>query len=178
MIIGILGKKGSGKDTMAEFLIQQYQFKQFTYAEPLKKICQDLFSLTDEQVTCPILKETVDQRWGKSPRQILQEIGTDLFRKHYDENIWVKILKEKIILEPKEQNIVVSDIRHQNELDTITEFTNCLIFRIERPNVSTLDNHSTENNILQYNNIITIQNNSTIQDFHSKIKTILEQVIN
>ena len=177
MIIGILGKKGSGKDTMAEYLIQQYQFKQFTYAEPLKKICQELFSLTDDQVNCPHLKELVDERWGKSPRTILQQVGTDLFRKHYDENIWVNILKEKIKLEPKTQNIVVSDIRHQNELDNVTQFENCLIFRIERPNLENTDTHSTENNIFQYKDIITIKNDSTIENFHKEIQKHLEKII-
>lgn len=177
MIIGLLGKKGSGKDTMADFLVENYHFKQYTYAEPLKKICQDLFSLTDEQMNCHVLKETIDERWNKTPRQILQQVGTDLFRKHYDENIWVKILKEKLKVESDEQNIVVSDIRHQNELDTVTEFENCLIFRIVRPGCDVSDPHSTENNNLKYKDIITIDNNGTIQDFYEKIKRELKHVI-
>lgn len=178
MIIGIIGKKGSGKDTMADYLVKQYEFKQFTYAEPLKKICQELFSLTDEQVNCPHLKEVIDERWGKTPREILQQIGTDLFRKHYDENIWVNILKEKIKLDVKTKNIVVSDIRHQNELDNITQFENCVVFHIERPSLQNTDTHSTENNVFHYSNIITIKNDSTIEHFYTKINNELEKIIN
>ena len=74
MIIGLVGKKGSGKDTMADFLVENYHFKQYAYAEPLKKLCQDLFCLTDAQVNCHALKETIDERWNKSPRQILQQV--------------------------------------------------------------------------------------------------------
>ena len=177
MIIGLVGKKGSGKDTMADFLVENYHFKQYAYAEPLKKLCQDLFCLTDAQVNCHALKETIDERWNKSPRQILQQVGTDLFRKHYDENIWVKILKEKLKMESKDQNIVVSDIRHQNELDTVTEFKNFVIFRIVRPGHDASDPHSTENNTLTYENMITIDNNGSIQEFHEKIKKELKHII-
>jgi dephospho-CoA kinase len=178
MIIGLLGKKGSGKDTMADFLVEHYNFKQYTYATPLKKLCQDLFSLTEEQMNCHVQKETIDERWNKTPRQILQQVGTDLFRKHYDENIWVKILKEKLKMEPDNQNIVVSDIRHQNELDTVTEFENCVIFHILRAGCDVSDQHSTENNIMKHENIITIKNNGSIQDFYENIKKELKHIIN
>ena len=85
MIVGLIGKKGHGKDTFADYLVQHYDFVKLSFAEPLKKVCKELFLLTDEQLYDPMEKEKVDERWGKSPRQLMQIIGTDILRRYYDE---------------------------------------------------------------------------------------------
>lgn len=174
MIVGVMGKKGSGKSTLANYLVEHYNFVELTFAEPLKKICKELFSLSDEQLNDPVLKEIKDDRWGKTPREILQYVGTDLFREHYDEYIWVKILKEKIRSLPPNQNIVISDIRHQNELDLVTDFANSetvFVFRIVNEKTELIvDSHKTENNQLEYSDIQTITNNSTKESFYETIK--------
>ncbi len=44
MIIGIFGKKGHGKDTIADYLVDNYNFHKLSYAEPIKKICREIMS--------------------------------------------------------------------------------------------------------------------------------------
>ena len=123
MIVGLIGKKGHGKDTFADYLVEHYGFVKLSFAEPLKKVCKELFLLTDEQLYDPMEKEKVDERWGKSPRQLMQIIGTDILRKYYDEKIWVNLLLKKME-HYKKKNIVICDIRHPNELDLVMSFNN------------------------------------------------------
>lgn len=177
MIIGIIGQKGTGKDTVADYIVKSNDFKKISYAEPLKKICKELFDLTDEQLNDQHEKEKIDPRWGMSPRTILQSIGTDLFRKHYDENFWVNILIQKI--KNKNDNFIISDIRHQNELDILCsnfKFENILILRLFRKN-DIVDHHSTEKNVydIDVSNVfyVDINNNSTKDALYDSVSQIL-----
>jgi hypothetical protein len=52
-----------------------------------------------------------DYVFKTTPRKLLQLIGTDFFRRHVDENFWIN-------LAPK-SNIIVSDVRFENEIDHI-----------------------------------------------------------
>lgn len=179
MIVGIFGKKGHGKDTIADYLVQKYNFHKLTYAEPIKKICKDIFSLSDEQLTNHRLKEIVDPRWDKSPREIMQLIGTDLFRKTFSNNIWVNILREKaklLLLEGK--NIVISDIRHTNELEHLfTLSNNVLIFNVIRDiKDEKEDNHPTEQ--FHYEKNIPIEKiyNTTLEELYVQIDSKIPSV--
>ena len=80
MLIGLVGKKGSGKDTTADFLVEKFDFKKKAFADPLKSVVQKLFLLEKDDLYDPIKKETIDPRWGMSPRQMMQMVGTDMVR--------------------------------------------------------------------------------------------------
>ena len=172
MIVGIFGKKGHGKDTIADYLVQKYKFHKLTYAEPIKKICKDIFSFSHEQLTNHTLKETVDPRWKKSPREIMQLIGTDLFRKTFSDDIWVDILREKAkVLLSQGENIVVSDIRHSNELEVLfTLSKDVLILNVIRDiKDDKEDNHPTEQFHYEKNIPIYKIYNTTLEELYLQI---------
>lgn len=53
MIIGIAGRAGSGKDTVADLLVRDHRFVKIAFADPLKRICKKVFDFTDEQFWGP-----------------------------------------------------------------------------------------------------------------------------
>lgn len=57
MIIGVSGLAGSGKDTLAGYLVRDHGFTILSLADPLKRICRDVFDFSD------------DQLWGSSERR-------------------------------------------------------------------------------------------------------------
>ena len=67
MIIGITGKKGSGKSTIAQYLYLVHGFIAIPMAEKLKDLIQDLFDLNSAQVYHE-QKDEIDERWGVTPR--------------------------------------------------------------------------------------------------------------
>lgn len=47
MIIGIAGEKKHGKDTVANYLVERYQFNKIAFANKLRKICSNAFPNVD-----------------------------------------------------------------------------------------------------------------------------------
>jgi hypothetical protein len=155
MIIGITGRKRNGKDTIGNYLCEHHEFKRFAYADALKEACKSIFNFTDEQLYGD-LKEVVDPFWGATPRTVLQFVGTDLFRNNMGKiipnleyNIWVKVVEKKISEEHRlypHQNIVITDVRFPNEVESIKNLGGRVI-RVSRPelNISNgIDVHASE----------------------------------
>lgn len=65
-IIGISGAKGSGKDLLASYLVEEYGYKRIAFADSLKLICSQLTGLPLRYFEDPGLKEKavhVDNEW-------------------------------------------------------------------------------------------------------------------
>lgn len=89
MIIGLTGLKGSGKDTVAAYLIKEYGFERRAFADPLKRSIAALFDIefadiekmkNDPNSRVEIITHRDGGReFGKSFlfRQILQRYGTE-----------------------------------------------------------------------------------------------------
>lgn len=109
MILGISGLAGSGKDTFAKFLAEDHEFTVLSLADPLKRICREVFAFTDDQLWGPSEKRnqpdpryprqkcagcqtcafTCDHYYHLTPRYALQQLGTEWGRDCYP-NIWVE----------------------------------------------------------------------------------------
>lgn len=53
MIVGLSGVAGSGKDFIADLLVKNHGFVKVALADPLKRICQDVFEFSEEQLWGP-----------------------------------------------------------------------------------------------------------------------------
>ena len=60
MVIGLVGKKGSGKSTAAKIAKDEYGFKILSFAGPLKQMLATAFDLPMYYFTDPVLKESID----------------------------------------------------------------------------------------------------------------------
>jgi len=189
MIIGLCGAQGSGKDTVANILISEYGFVKLTFASTLKDVVAILFSwsrdllegLTEES---RLWRETVDDFWSVklsipnfTPRKALQMIGTDLFRIHFNNDIWINIVENKIGVMLKNNpnmNIVISDCRFANEFSLIKQFSDSHIIMILREKNSTNKiAHSSETEWVNYNFDAILQNDNSIEDLKSNLKSLL-----
>jgi dephospho-CoA kinase len=121
MLIGIVGKAGAGKDSIANHLIANYEFTRKAFADPLKEIVQRLFHMSDEQLWGD-RKEDIDSRYGLTPRFLLQYLGTDVLRQLYP-NVWCDLLVRDYNCSFDQAgnrlNVVVSDVRFLNEAEAI-----------------------------------------------------------
>ena len=63
MMIGLVGQKMSGKDTVADHLFRPYSFSRYAFADKLKAVAMDLWDLSHEQVHgTEAQKEAIDPR--------------------------------------------------------------------------------------------------------------------
>jgi hypothetical protein len=98
-IIGITGKMGAGKDAVASAMsVADPSVRRIALADSLKRTAMDLFDLSYEQVFGSQAQKTqVDARWGKSPREILQALGTDVARNLHPD-VWIRKMSRDMTL--------------------------------------------------------------------------------
>lgn len=111
IIIGLLGKAGSGKTSIAKYL-QAKGYRIISFADPIKELAKEYFGLTAEEVY-----ET------KPPqaRTILQGIGS-LIREQIDENYFIQEAANKIrYADLQAQKFCIDDIRLAEEAQFIKD---------------------------------------------------------
>lgn len=177
VLIGLLGKKRSGKDTSADHLVKNHGFIKMSFADPLKEAVGILFGFSDEQLYGNS-KEEIDPTWGITPRLVFQWFGTEIFRTEISailpnikNNFWVEAFKVRylnLIKNNPNMKIVVADVRFQNEIDIIHKLGGTII-KIDRVSVKSDDNHASENidSLNEYNTLI--ENNGTIEELYKKL---------
>jgi hypothetical protein len=128
MIIGACGFIGSGKGTFGEYLVTNRGWKSASFAKSLKDMVSVVFHwprelLEGDTKESREWRETIDTWWTKklgktiTPRWVLQNIGTDVMRNHFADDIWVLSLER--VLSDTDENVIVTDVRFPNEVKTI-----------------------------------------------------------
>tara|TARA_B100001057_G_C22500241_1_gene813722 strand:+ start:56 stop:634 length:579 start_codon:yes stop_codon:yes gene_type:complete len=184
-LIGFMGKKQSGKDTCGDYLIENYNFIKYSFADPIKDIVKILFNFSDQQLENQKYKESIDSRWNITPRETLQKIGTEfgqdyiykLFPNLETQNkvLWV-VLFEIWYSKNKDKNIVITDVRFPHEVECIKKLGGNIIKVNRENNLENNDSHISENLIENVSNdkiYKTIDNNYTIYDLYSQIDTLI-----
>lgn len=130
----VCGFQGSGKDTFSNYLVSNFVFVKFSFASATKDILSTLFGwdrvlLEGDTKESREFRETVDPWWSDklgipnlTPRKTLQLVGTDLFRKQFNYNIWVNCVEKKILSQIQSNpnsNIIISDCRFPNEIEML-----------------------------------------------------------
>jgi hypothetical protein len=141
MILAFAGRKQSGKSTSAEYvqsIVNSHNLrlsnKIYSFADPLKQdICINILGLTYEQCygsdehkntltdirwqDMPDYNESFEMSGYMSARQIMEHVGTNVFRK-IKTNVWVDATINKI----KKENLdlaIIADCRFPNEVESI-----------------------------------------------------------
>lgn len=139
MIIGLTGKKGCGKSTVAEIMAEKLSYKVRSFATPIKDMLIAM-GLTREEVYDPALKEKVIPEFGKSPRECMQLLGTEFGRFMISPSIWVNALMRTL---DDDENYVIDDVRFPNEAAAI-HASGGKIVRVVRANEFSGDGHISE----------------------------------
>lgn len=168
-IIGITGKKFHGKDTVGNYFVTKHRFERIAFADPLKQACQSIFGFTYDQLYGD-QKEVIDEYWGKTPRDIFQFVGTDLFRNQFSKSIWIDSIKRKITSAPS-QHFVITDVRFPNEAALIKELDGIIIKVVRNipDDMSSLHESETHDIVPDF----IIQNDSSISDCYTSINKLM-----
>jgi len=132
VLIGIAGRIGSGKDTVADELVEKHGFMKMPFAGPLKTAAKVLFGFSEEQMNDRELKECVNEYWGITHRSALQKLGTECMRGVFGQDFWLKRWMLGYHTWKDTDHIVVPDVRFENEANLIRNF-NGMIIHIRRP---------------------------------------------
>ena len=124
MLIGLCGPAGAGKNTVAELLTDSdgCTLVQMAFADPLYECVSTITGLPVACLKDRDVKETVIPWLGKSPRQMLQTLGTEWGRGTVHTEIWVRITMERAKPElVVGRGVVITDVRFDNEAQAIID---------------------------------------------------------
>jgi len=167
MLIGIAGKAGVGKDTLADILWRKHSFTRIAFADSLKRGAQEVFKLTDEQTWGREVKEIEIPHWGMSPRTIFQKFGTECMQGAFGREVWLKSWILTYNLVKSTDHVVVPDVRFTPEAAMIRALGGFMI-QVVRDVPSLLSAeaqaHSTEAGVAINTLDAIIDNNRAIAD--------------
>ena len=170
---------------MGNYIVERYNYKRYAFADPIKDILKIMFDLSEQQLNED--KEKIDERWGVSPRTILQKFGTEICRNNLEtyirninldgETLWIKLFR-LFYEKNKDKDIVITDVRFLDELNAIKSCGGKIV-KVTRDNLEK-DNHSSEKDIDSYDNELIdyfVDNNYTFEDLFSQMDTFLNLII-
>jgi hypothetical protein len=193
-IIAICGFQGSGKDTLANILIKKYGYKKLSFGGTVKDVASIIFNwdrkmLEGDSKESREWREKVDDWWSEklginnlTPRYILQQVGTDLFRNHFHKDIWINCIEKKLLDYDK---VVITDCRFPNEINILNKY-NATIIQIYRGDLPEWfddvklgkkeppnELHESETSWIKEPFNHSIKNNGTFIELENKIENII-----
>ncbi len=195
MLVGISGKKQSGKNTVAtiwntidaernyglEALLEgrgssspNGSFTPKSFAQGVKEIASLYTGIPIELFEFEATK-AMKVKYAEEKitiREVLQKVGT-FGRKTFGESYWIN----KLFHDYKHQNWIITDVRYKNEADAIKQRGGILI-RLNRNSTST-DTHDSEIELDDYSDWdYVINNNGSIGELaHSVTEIMIKQGI-
>ena len=204
MIIGVCGFIGSGKDTVADYLVNFHEFRRESFANTLKDAVAHAFGwdrtmLEGRTKQAREWREQVDPWWSErlnmphlTPRWILQYWGTEVCRKAFHDDIWIASLENK--LRNSQDDVVISDCRFPNEIKSIRDQGGTIIWvqRGELPSwhimaakanlgdafasekLKHLGVHASESSWVGTKFDAVLDNNGSLEDLYKQIKDLVQ----
>lgn len=146
ILIGLAGPARSGKSTAADHLVRNHMLEQYAFADPLRSGLMEIFNLDPDDFEGAKKEQPLD--WlGRSPRELMQSMGTEWARQMVHPDVWVKLAEQNLnYLQNSLSGVVgfvVSDVRFENEADLIRQRGGTII-HIARPNAPAVNPHASE----------------------------------
>jgi len=169
MLIGLCGPAGAGKNTLANFLTDSNggPFAQVAFADPLYECVSAITGLSVSRLKDRDVKEAVIPWLGKSPRQLLQTLGTEWGRGTVHPEIWIRIAMERAAHHLTFNGVVITDVRFDNEAQAIVD-AGGEVWRVARPGWRCLADesaaHSSEAGVSDHLITRTIDNSGSLDD--------------
>ena len=169
LIIGICGFKGHGKDTAAMVLQQRFKFARLAFADGVKKLVAEALHIPLWYLHDSVKKEELHIPSGKTYRQWMQLMGTEVGRNIWGDT-WTNWWKDEIAARNDLNRVVVTDMRFFNEFDMIREGAwDAMTIRIRNPHKFNNDDvHESERYALMMPVDVEINNDGTIPELWEK----------
>lgn len=167
LLIGLTGRARSGKSTAAEHLVGTYLLEHYAFADPLRDGLMAIFNLDPTDFEGDRKEQPL--AWlDRSPRQLMQSMGTEWARNTVHPDVWVKLAEQNLDYMTKALGavlgFVVSDVRFENEADLIRRRGGTVI-HIFRPDAQAVNPHVSEAGVAADKDDLTLTNYGTVDEF-------------
>jgi hypothetical protein len=179
-LVGFAGPAGCGKSTAAMSYISARQATKagergivLSYATPLKRCLRDLFQFKPSQLATMEAKQTVDSRYGVTPRHLMQQFGTEFVRKVVPD-LWLILMDQTLTsyrASPSSWVVCVDDVRFSDEADLIREAGGSIVHLTGRGGID--GDHESEREIPRLDKDIVADNSGSLGQLLDTLCTTL-----
>lgn len=175
LLIGLAGVARSGKDTAAQHLVNHHGFQSYAFADPLRDGLMHILNLSPcdfegEQ------KERVLPWLGRSPRYLMQTLGTEWGRDKVHPELWLLLASQNLDLMARTHDtargFVVSDLRFENEASFIRQ-RGGIVIHIQRTAAEAVAPHRSEGGIRGTEGDWFLPNDGTIEALQINLNEIV-----
>ena len=195
-VIGLGGRAGAGKDTLAATLRDEYGFEVWGMSDALQDamLALDPIIYIDENDVPTRFRTFLEKdckgdltRAKRNPevRRLLQVLATDVVRDIVDKNAWVRIMGRKLInrlkqdaLQGVESRIIVTGIRFENELQMIHALRGRSIF-VARDYTDLAEanaRHVSDNSLSERDFDYTVTNNGSLRELRDNALKVAKAI--
>jgi hypothetical protein len=195
-LIGIGGHLRSGKDTVADYLVENYSWTKMGMSDVIADALYMLnpwIGVNHDADGHPggvrRYQNIVDQvgyveaKTNREVRRLLQILGTEVGRKMIDEDVWTNILAQRIHeAQGTDQNIILTElvltgVRYKNEIEMVHRLGG-ETWWIERPGLPREEEetviHSSENSLGPTDFDLLIVNSGTLNQLYAQVERQLQ----
>lgn len=177
----------SGKSTFAKYYAEACAAKglwveRFSFADPLRAMIGGLLKTLgygpQKIRSCFFgkLKEVpIVELGGKTPRYLLQTIGTEWGRELITPQVWVNVMAERL-WKTAADVVLIDDLRFENELTFIGYQVGGIPVKIIRPDMKRTTSHSSEGGLDQFYFSRVVLNNGTKEDLRKAAYQLCERL--
>lgn len=175
-IIGLVGYARTGKDTVAQTLIEEYGFERVSFADPIRDAVYTLNPYVTEAGLR--LRNLVDMLgWDAvkvqypEVRRLLQVFGTEVAREQWSDSFWIDLGFSKM---KRNGRYVITDVRFPNEADAVYE-NGGVLWRVNRPGVGPVNAHASDNHIASIQVDYEINNAYSLDELAGGVRIAYKQ---
>lgn len=192
LVVGIGGKLASGKDAVADYLVENYGWVKLGMSDALAGALYTLNPLVSTRVrflgiplwTKHVRYQEVADRVGyveaktlPEVRRLLQVLGTEVGRNMIDEDVWTDMMVKRVrsLISPEVPGIIVTGVRFENEIEAISDELSGNLWWVVRPSLEDGVNasHSSENSVSASDFDVEIWNTGTLGDLYEKVRGLI-----
>lgn len=173
-MIGVCGRKHSGKSTLGTYLSEVRGYKQFAFADKVKEAVVAFDPLLFEAQGVEMRPSTLmlpgesavefcDRLKNEVPelRRCMQAMGNEVGQGIFGPFFWVDMVLRQT---PQYERVVITDLRYPHECDRVRELGGYVI-RVTRPSLPIDDKHDSERLVDECKVDADVVNDSTLECF-------------
>lgn len=186
MILLLHGLSRSGKDTVAHRLTSNFDFHHLKISAHLKRCASLLFGVPEDHFENHN-KDLPNVKWGRTPREILKFLGTDVFQFQIENLVpgtnrcfWIDHLHDDVArLQMMKKDVVISDYRFPHELSSLRKKFPDETIRVIRV-IPAYQGYTLPTKIDESETLLpydfSIDNGTTIDDLHERVDLLVKEL--
>lgn len=177
-LLAIAGKAGSGKDTLAHYIktiLPPSSVRTAAFADPIKDGLSATIGIARSVFDDRALKEKPIAGIGKSPRELMQSLGTAWGRELVAEDLWVRRMEQfansveydfalcQNIRHGDDGLLIITDVRMDNEAQWVREHGGKLV-HLHRASAGSVAAHSSEAGVTFVTGDLAFDNSGSLRE--------------